>query len=492
MGRPAGADGDAGLGLGRGLTRVRLHWARSASRRAGPAVCRPVRSRRAQAAGRRLGIVTDTTTIPATFAIGDLTIHRLGFGSMQLTGPGVWGPPKDVDEAKRVLRRAVELGVDFIDTADSYGPYVAEELIARGAAPVPGRPRHRDEGRAGPHRARTSGRRSAGPSTCARRREMSLRRLELDAHRPVPAAPHRPEGAARGPGRRAEEAAGRGQDPPHRPVRGQRRRASTGRAEDRRRSSPCRTCTTWPTATPRPLLDYCRGERHRLHPVVPARDRRARQGRAARSTELAKEHDATPSQLALAWLLHRSPVMLPIPGTSSVAHLEDNMRAAELRARARRGRRARGRGLSPAARRSPGGFGHSGRETRPASSEAARFRRGSAGDPLGSDAVDEDPRQQPRHGTGEQGPDRCRRLKRPPGLGPGHRDHPVLRGHLDPLRHLRGEAPPPLDPLDDRGVQRAVEALRIRLRGQQVGTQQVRGRDRVRSRGPRRSAPTAC
>src|SRR5881275_1791781 len=81
--------------------------------------------------------MSDTTTISGagTFSLGDLPVHRLGFGSMQLTGPGVWGPPKDVDEAKRVLRRAVELGVDFIDTADSYGPHVAEELIAEALHP---------------------------------------------------------------------------------------------------------------------------------------------------------------------------------------------------------------------------------------------------------------------------------------------------------------------------------------------------------------------
>ncbi|MGN6744043.1 MAG: aldo/keto reductase, partial [Amnibacterium sp.] len=84
--------------------------------------------------------MTDTTTTASgagTFALGDLSIHRLGFGSMQLTGPGVWGPPQDHDEAIRVLRRAVELGVDFIDTADSYGPYVAEELIAEALHPYP-------------------------------------------------------------------------------------------------------------------------------------------------------------------------------------------------------------------------------------------------------------------------------------------------------------------------------------------------------------------
>ena len=101
---------------------------------------------------------------------GDLTVHRLGYGAMQLPGQGVWGDAKDPDEAVRVLRRAVELGVNFIDTADSYGPFVSEDLlIKRGAAPVRRRPGDRHQGRPHPHRAGRLAARSAGPSTCASR-----------------------------------------------------------------------------------------------------------------------------------------------------------------------------------------------------------------------------------------------------------------------------------------------------------------------------------
>ena len=104
-----------------------------------------------------------------TFTIGgDLTVNRLGFGAMRLTGKGVWGPPDDHDECIRVLRRAVELGVNFIDTADSYGPYVSEELIyVRRCTRTP-TTRRRDQGRSAAHRARTSGRRSAFRPICAR------------------------------------------------------------------------------------------------------------------------------------------------------------------------------------------------------------------------------------------------------------------------------------------------------------------------------------
>ena len=148
-----------------------------------------------------------TEPFPGTFDLGgDLTVRRLGYGAMQLPGPGVWGPPRDHDEAIRVLRRAVELGVTFIDTADSYGPYVAEELIAEALHPYPrawsSRPRPGSPARpgtVGPSQWQPVGR----PEYLRQQREVSLRRLGAGAHRPVPAAPHRPEGAARGPARRA-------------------------------------------------------------------------------------------------------------------------------------------------------------------------------------------------------------------------------------------------------------------------------------------------
>ena len=178
-----------------------------------------------------------------TFTLGgDLTVNRLGFGAMRLTGKGVWGPPADRDECIRVLRRAVELGVNFIDTADSYGPYVSEELIREALHPYPD----------GLVIATKAGLLRTGPDDWAplgfpaylrQECEMSLRRLGVDRidlfqlHRIDPKFPLEDQV---GELRRAAE--GR-QDPPHRAVRGQRRPAR-GRPEGRHRSCRCRTCTT--------------------------------------------------------------------------------------------------------------------------------------------------------------------------------------------------------------------------------------------------------
>ena len=186
-----------------------------------------------------------------TFMLGDMPVHQLAFGAMRITGPGIWGPPEDHDECIAVLRRAVELGVDFIDTANSYGPYVSEELICEALYPYP-------EGlvigtkagltRIGPDPADWPpvGRPEYLRQECL----MSLRRLQLDCidlfqlHRidaqgPRRRAVRRPEGAAR-----------RGQGAPRRPVRGR----PWPRSKRRGGSSPssrCRTSTTWPTGVPR-------------------------------------------------------------------------------------------------------------------------------------------------------------------------------------------------------------------------------------------------
>ncbi|HEY8319381.1 MAG TPA: aldo/keto reductase [Amnibacterium sp.] len=270
--------------------------------------------------------MTDTTTIPDTFSLGDLPIHRLGFGSMQLTGPGVWGPPKDVDEAKRVLRRAVELGVDFIDTADSYGPYVAEELIAEALHPY-------KDGlliatkagltRTGPNVWPPVGR----PEYLRQEALMSLRRLKLDVidlfqlHRIDPKVPLedqigelkklQDEGKIRHIG------------------------LSEVSVEELQAAQKIATIVSVQNLynlakrDAEPLLEYSEANGIGFIPWFPlATGKLAKEG--GKLDQLAKQHDASPSQLALAWLLHRSPVMLPIPGTSSVAHLEDNMRSAEL------------------------------------------------------------------------------------------------------------------------------------------------------------------
>ena len=273
--------------------------------------------------------MTDTVTNTAdTFAIGgDLTVDRLGYGSMQLTGDGVWGAPKDPAEAKRVLQRAVELGVTFIDTADSYGPAVAEPLIAEALHPYP------DDlviatkaglTRSGPADWRPVGR----PEYLRQQAEMSLRILKLERidlfqlHRidaKVPLEDQlgelkklQDEGKIRHIGLSE---------------------VSIEQVEAAREIVTVATVQNLFNLAKRdaePLLDYCEQHGIGFIPWFPlATGKLAGQG--GKLDQLARKHDASPSQLALAWLLHRSPVMLPIPGTSTGAHLEDNMKAASLR-----------------------------------------------------------------------------------------------------------------------------------------------------------------
>ena len=270
--------------------------------------------------------MTDTATIRDTFSLGDLTVHRLGFGSMQLTGPGVWGPPKDHDEAVRVLKRAVELGVDIIDTADSYGPYVAEELIAEALHPYPdGLVIATKAGltRTGPNVWPPVGR----PEYLRQEALMSLRRLKLDVidlfqlHRIDPKVPLedqvgelkklQDEGTIRHIGLSE---------------------VTVEELQAAQEIAPIVSVQNLYNVAKRdsePLLEYAEANGIGFIPWFPlATGKLAKPG--GKLDELARKHDASPSQLALAWLLHRSPVMLPIPGTSSVAHLEDNMRAADL------------------------------------------------------------------------------------------------------------------------------------------------------------------
>ena len=273
--------------------------------------------------------MTDTTTVSAagTFTLGgDLTVTRLGFGSMQLTGDGVWGYPKDVDGAKAVLKRAVELGVDFIDTADSYGPYVAEELIQEALHP------YKDGlviatkaglARTGPNLWPPVGR----PEYLRQECEMSLRRLKLDTidlfqlHRideKVPLADQvgefkklQDEGKIRHIGLSEVSV------------------DQLKEAQEIATVVSVQNLYNLTTRDAEPVLDYAAENGIGFIPWYPlATGELAKQG--GKLDELAKKHDASPSQLALAWLLKRSPVMLPIPGTKSVDHLEDNMKAASL------------------------------------------------------------------------------------------------------------------------------------------------------------------
>jgi aryl-alcohol dehydrogenase-like predicted oxidoreductase len=261
-----------------------------------------------------------------TFTLGDLTVYRLGYGAMQLTGPGIWGPPKDHDEAIRVLRRAVELGVNLIDTADSYGPYVSEELIHEALHPYPqGLVIATKAGlvRTGPDQWHPVGRPEYLRQECL----MSLRRLGLDRidlfqlHRIDPKVP-------------ADEQFGLLRDLQKE---GKVRHVGLSEVtveeiEAARRIVPIVSVQNRYNLTDRqsePVLDYCEREALGFIPWFPlASGELARPGGVV--DRIANAVGATPSQVALAWLLRRSPVMLPIPGTSTTKHLEENCAAATI------------------------------------------------------------------------------------------------------------------------------------------------------------------
>jgi pyridoxine 4-dehydrogenase len=255
---------------------------------------------------------------------GDLTVNRLGFGAMRITGAGIWGPPADRDEAKAVLRRAVELGVNFIDTADSYGPHVSEELIAETLYPYPDDLVIATKGglvRPGPGQWTADGRPEHLIEVC----EGSLRRLKLEQiplyqfHRPDPDVPLedsigalvtlKEQGKIRHIGlsnvtedelRRAQRLT---------PIESIQNRYNV---DDRRSES---------------LADLCEQEQLVFLPWAPIQD--LDDNRPVQ--ELARRYHVQPRQIVLAWLLARSPAMLPIPGTGSVSHLEDNIAAASIK-----------------------------------------------------------------------------------------------------------------------------------------------------------------
>jgi aryl-alcohol dehydrogenase-like predicted oxidoreductase len=262
-----------------------------------------------------------------TFRIGgDLPVVRLGYGAMRITGPGIWGPPRDHNEAIRVLRRAVELGVTLIDTADSYGPYVSEELIREALHPYPDDlviATKAGQVRTGPNEWHVLGR----PEFLRQEAEMSLRRLSLERidllqlHRVDPLVPF-------------EDQVGTFVDLQRE---GKVRHiglcnVSVDQVLEAQRIAGIVTVQNRYNLADRtfePVFDFCADEGIGFMPWFPiATGELARRGGPL--DNIAKELGATPAQLALAWLLHRSPVMLPIPGTSSVAHLEDNVAAAAL------------------------------------------------------------------------------------------------------------------------------------------------------------------
>jgi aryl-alcohol dehydrogenase-like predicted oxidoreductase len=261
-----------------------------------------------------------------TFTLGDLTVNRLGFGAMRLTGQGVWGPPADRDECIRVLRRAVELGVNFIDTADSYGPYHSEELIREALHPyADGLVIATKAGlvRTGPDEWPVLG----FPPYLRQECEMSLRRLGVDTidlfqlHRIDTKFP-------------AEDQIG---ELVRLQQEGKIRHIGLSEIDVDDLTAAQKTATIVSVQnmynvtmrTAEPLLDACEAQGVGFIPWFPlaAGPLAAPDGPLHR---IAAEHHASPSQLALAWLLKRSPVMLPIPGTSKVSHLEENVAAAEI------------------------------------------------------------------------------------------------------------------------------------------------------------------
>jgi pyridoxine 4-dehydrogenase len=268
-----------------------------------------------------------TATTPLTFDLGgDLTVHRLGYGAMQLTGPGVWGEPADRAGALKVVQAAIEQGVDFIDTADSYGPQVSEQIIAEAAFPYPdGLVIATKAGltRTGPGVWPPVGR----PAYLKQQVELSLRNLKVDRidliqlHRIDPEVPLADQLGAFA--ELKEEGKVR-----HIGV----SEVSVAELEQARRITEIVSVQNLYNLTNRQsqdVLEYAEAEGIAFIPWFPIAT-----GDLARPDSpvaaVANEVSATPSQVALAWLLQKSPVILPIPGTKSVDHLTENLGAAQL------------------------------------------------------------------------------------------------------------------------------------------------------------------
>ncbi len=276
--------------------------------------------------------MSTTTAINAkasgTFVVGgDLPVNRLGYGAMRITGKGIWGEPKDPETAKKVLRRAVELGVNFIDTADSYGPEVSERLIGEALSPY-------SKGvviatkagltRQGPDKWLPVGR----PEYLQQEVEMSLRRLKLERidlwqlHRIDPKVPVE---ESLGVIKKLQEQGkirhvGLSEVKPHE-IEQARKIVDVVSVQNQYNIADRRH---------EDVLEYC--EKHKLAfiPWFPVAAGKLTEP-GGKLDAAAKRHGATLSQLSLAWLLHRSPVMLPIPGTSSIEHLEENVAAGSVK-----------------------------------------------------------------------------------------------------------------------------------------------------------------
>ncbi len=269
--------------------------------------------------------ITSSAAAAGTVNLGDLTVHRLGYGAMRITGKGIWGPPANHDAAIRTLRRAVELGVNFMDTADSYGPNVSEELIAEALHPYPKDLVIATKGgweRVGP----AQWIHNASPRHLEEAVHGSLRRLRLDRidvyqlHVPDPAVSF--DASMQTLARLQQQ--------------GKIRHVALSNVtlehlERARKITPIVSVQNRYSFADREwdyLLNHCENNGIAFIPWAPLG-----QVRAAHDLleKIAGEVHATPLQVALAWLLRRSPVMLPIPGTSSPQHVEENVAAASLR-----------------------------------------------------------------------------------------------------------------------------------------------------------------
>ncbi len=272
-------------------------------------------------------MTTLDASLSGSFAIGgDLKVNRLGFGAMRITGKGIWGPPEDRDEAIRVLKRLPEVGVDFIDTAESYGPYISEELIGEALAPYSkGTIVATKSGltRTGPNEWPQLGR----PEFLRQGALLSLRRLKLERidlwqlHRIDPKTPReeqfgviadmQKEGIIRHAGLSEVSV------------------ADIEEAQKYFKVTTVQNLYNFANRQSEDVLNYCEKNGIGFIPWFPLAGGELVEGHE-KAREILKKHNASGSQIALAWLLKRSPVMLPIPGTGKVKHLEDNVAAAAL------------------------------------------------------------------------------------------------------------------------------------------------------------------
>lgn len=275
-----------------------------------------------------MATLTAGAAASGTFLLGgDLTVNRLGFGAMRITGEGIWGEPKNSEEARKVLRHAVELGVNFIDTADSYGPEVSERLIGEALYPYPKDLIIATKGglvRTGPNQWQPVGR----PEYLHQEVEMSLRRLRLERidlyqlHRIDPQVP-------------VEESLGKLKELQKAgKIRhiglSEVKPAEIERARKTVEIASVQNKYNISDRAHEDTLQYCEKQNLAFIPWFPvAAGKLAATGGPLDNA--ARQHDVTVAQLSIAWLLHRSKVMLPIPGTSSVAHLEENVAAAGIK-----------------------------------------------------------------------------------------------------------------------------------------------------------------